>query len=42
LLATTIAAAVQMKAVTPVEFERVIVDTTVQEGDRVSDPQPPA
>ena len=31
LLATTIAAAVQMKAVTPVEFERVIVDTTVQE-----------
>jgi Transposase domain (DUF772) len=31
LLATTIAAAVRMKAVTPVEFERVIVDTTVQE-----------
>jgi transposase, IS5 family len=31
LLATTIAAAVQMKAVTPAEFERVIVDTTVQE-----------
>ena len=31
LLATTIAAAVQMKAVAPVEFERVIVDTTVQE-----------
>lgn len=31
LLATTIAAAVQMKAVTPLEFERVIVDTTVQE-----------
>jgi transposase, IS5 family len=31
LLATTIAAAVQMKAVTPVEFERVIVDTTVLE-----------
>jgi IS5 family transposase len=31
LLAATIAAAVQMKAVTPVEFERVIVDTTVQE-----------
>lgn len=31
LLATTIAAAVQMKAVTPVEFERRIVDTTVQE-----------
>jgi transposase, IS5 family len=31
LLATTIATAVQMKAVTPVEFERVIVDTTVQE-----------
>lgn len=31
LLATTIASAVQMKAVTPVEFERVIVDTTVQE-----------
>ena len=31
LLAMTIAAAVQMKAVTPVEFERVIVDTTVQE-----------
>ena len=31
LLAATIAAAVQMKAVKPVEFERVIVDTTVQE-----------
>ena len=31
LLAATIAAAVRMKAVTPVEFERVIVDTTVQE-----------
>lgn len=31
LLAATIAAAVQMKAVRPVEFERVIVDTTVQE-----------
>jgi transposase, IS5 family len=31
LLATTIAAAVQMKAVAPAEFERVIVDTTVQE-----------
>ena len=31
LLATTIAAAVQMKAVKPAEFERVIVDTTVQE-----------
>jgi transposase, IS5 family len=31
LLATTIAAAIQMKAVTPAEFERVIVDTTVQE-----------
>src|SRR6202046_5935085 len=31
MLAATIAAAVQMKAVTPVEFERVIVDTTVQE-----------
>jgi IS5 family transposase len=31
LLAATIAAAVQMKAVTPVEFERVIVDTAVQE-----------
>lgn len=31
LLATTIAAAVQMKAVTPAEFERVIVDTTVQQ-----------
>jgi len=31
LLAATIAAAVQMKAVTLVEFERVIVDTTVQE-----------
>ncbi|SIT38641.1 Mobile element protein [Paraburkholderia ribeironis] len=31
LLATTIAAAVRMKAVTPAEFERVIVDTTVQE-----------
>lgn len=29
--ATTIAAAVQMMAVTPAEFERVIVDTTVQE-----------
>ncbi|CAJ0780006.1 IS5 family transposase [Ralstonia chuxiongensis] len=31
LLATTIATAVQMGAVKPVEFERVIVDTTVQE-----------
>lgn len=31
LLATTIAAAVQMKTVTPAEFERVIVDTTVRE-----------
>jgi hypothetical protein len=31
LLATTIAAAVQMKTITPAEFERVIVDTTVQE-----------
>jgi len=31
LLAAPIATAVQMKAVTPVEFERVIVDTTVQE-----------
>jgi IS5 family transposase len=31
LLATTMAAAVQMKAVKPAEFERVIVDTTVQE-----------
>jgi transposase, IS5 family len=31
LLATTIAAAVQMKAVTPAEFERVIVDTTVRQ-----------
>ncbi|MGF6851296.1 hypothetical protein OKW29_000182 [Paraburkholderia sp. CI3] len=31
LLATTIAAAVQMKAVKPAEFERVIVDTTVQQ-----------
>ncbi|HEX8896269.1 MAG TPA: IS5 family transposase, partial [Terriglobales bacterium] len=31
LLATTIAAAVQMKALAPAEFERVIVDTTVQE-----------
>jgi len=31
LLAATIAAAVQMKAVTPVEFERVIVDSTVRE-----------
>ncbi|WP_408182010.1 IS5 family transposase [Paraburkholderia dipogonis] len=31
LLAATIAAAVQMKAVKPVELERVIVDTTVQE-----------
>jgi len=31
LLATTIAAAMEMKAVTPAEFERVIVDTTVQE-----------
>ncbi len=31
LLTTTIAAAVQMKAVAPAEFERVIVDTTVQE-----------
>jgi IS5 family transposase len=31
LLATTITAAVQMKAVKPSEFERVIVDTTVQE-----------
>jgi IS5 family transposase len=31
MLATTIAAAVQMKAVRPSELERVIVDTTVQE-----------
>jgi IS5 family transposase len=31
LLATTIAAAVQMGAAKPAEFERVIVDTTVQE-----------
>jgi IS5 family transposase len=31
LLKATIDAAVQMKAVRPVEFERVIVDTTVQE-----------
>lgn len=31
LLATTIAAAVQMKVIKPAEFERVIVDTTVQE-----------
>lgn len=31
LLATTIAAAMEMKAVTAAEFERVIVDTTVQE-----------
>jgi IS5 family transposase len=31
LLATTIAAAMEMKAVTPAELERVIVDTTVQE-----------
>jgi len=31
LLATTIAAAMEMKAVTSAEFERVIVDTTVQE-----------
>ncbi|CAG2160752.1 IS5 family transposase [Cupriavidus numazuensis] len=31
LLATTIAAAVQMGVVKPTEFERVIVDTTVQE-----------
>lgn len=31
LLATTIAAATQMKVITPVEFERVIVDSTVQE-----------
>ena len=31
LLATTIAAAVEMKAVRPAEFERVIVDTTVQQ-----------
>ena len=31
LLKTTIEAAVRMKAVKPVEFERVIVDTTVQE-----------
>lgn len=31
LLATTIAAATQMKAIKPVEFERVIVDSTVQE-----------
>src|ERR1700709_605367 len=37
LLAATIAAAVQMKAVTPVEFERVIVDTTVQENG-IADP----
>jgi IS5 family transposase len=31
LLATTIATATQMKAITPAEFERVIVDSTVQE-----------
>jgi transposase, IS5 family len=31
LLATTIAAAAQMKAIKPAEFERVIVDSTVQE-----------
>jgi len=31
LLATTIATAVQMKAVRPAEFERVIIDTTVQQ-----------
>jgi len=31
LLATTIATAVQMKVIKPTEFERVIVDTTVQE-----------
>ncbi|CAE6872681.1 hypothetical protein R75465_08389 [Paraburkholderia aspalathi] len=31
LLATTIAAAMEMKAVTPVELERVIVDTTLRE-----------
>jgi IS5 family transposase len=31
LLATTIAAATQMNAITPAEFERVIVDSTVQE-----------
>jgi transposase, IS5 family len=31
LLAATIAAAVQMKAIRPLELERVIVDTTVQE-----------
>lgn len=31
LLSTTIATAVNLKAIKPVEFERVIVDTTVQE-----------
>lgn len=31
LLATTIAAATQMKATTPTEFERMIVDSTVQD-----------
>ena len=31
LLATTIAAAAQMKVITPAEFERVIVESTVQE-----------
>ncbi len=31
LLAATIAAAVEMKAVKPAEFDRIIVDTTVQE-----------
>jgi hypothetical protein len=36
LLARTVAAAVQMKAVRPAEFERVIVDTTVQENDHAS------
>ncbi len=30
LLATTIAAATKMKAIKPVQFERVIVDSTVQ------------
>ncbi|MCG1018695.1 transposase [Mycetohabitans sp. B4] len=31
LLATTMTAATQMKAITPAEFERVFVDSTVQE-----------
>ncbi|CAE6876197.1 hypothetical protein R75465_08625 [Paraburkholderia aspalathi] len=33
LLATTIAAAVQMKAVTPAELERLIVDTCSRKSD---------